>query len=76
MKRVAKSAFKPRAFEYLRMVEGKSEPLVITDHGRDAVQIQPIRTDEYGASGSLEGAILTYDAPDQPLDQGDWDALQ
>lgn len=58
------------------MVEEQGELLVITDHGRDAVQIQPIRTDEHGASGSLEGAILTYDAPDQPLDQGDWDALQ
>ena len=78
MKHIPKSVFKPRAFEYFRIVEERGEPLVITDHGRDAVRIEPV-TDapaDFNAGGSLEGTIRRYVDPEEPVDMDRWDALQ
>ncbi len=76
MKRVAKSVFKPRAFEYLRMVQEQGEPLIITDHGREAVRIEPVTPGDSCAAGSLEGSIRAYEAPEQPIDTETWETLQ
>lgn len=76
MKHVAKSVFKPRAFEYLRMVQEQGEPLIITDHGRAAVRIEPVAPGGSCAGGSLEGSIRTYEAPEQPVDIESWEALR
>ena len=74
MKTVSKSQFKPRAFEYLRMVEEDGKPLTITDHGRPAVVVSPVEARDNRAAGSLEGMIQTYVNPEAPLDVGDWEA--
>lgn len=76
MKRVSKSQFKPRAFEYLREVEERGESLQITDHGRPAVVISPVAPQATGAAGSLAGAVQFYADPEAPLDHGDWEAAR
>ena len=60
------------------MVEERGEPLVITDHGRDAVRIEPVTdgSTDFRAGGSLEGTIRRYVAPEEPVDMDQWDALQ
>ena len=40
VKTVSKSAFKPHAFEYFRMVE-TGQTIVITDHGKPVARIVP-----------------------------------
>ena len=39
---VSKTQFKAKALEYFRQVEASGEPLVITDHGRPALELRPI----------------------------------
>ncbi|TVR85884.1 MAG: type II toxin-antitoxin system Phd/YefM family antitoxin [Spirochaetaceae bacterium] len=77
MKRVPKSEFKPKAFEYFRVVESDGEPIMVTDHGRDAVQISPAQQAGRGsAAGALEGAIMSYEQPEAPVAENDWELLQ
>lgn len=42
MKTVAKSKLKARMLEYFREVERSGEPLVVTDHGREVLEVRPI----------------------------------
>lgn len=74
MKTVSKSEFKPKAFEYLREVEERGEPLEITDHGRPAVIVSPANPRSNEAPGSLEGTIQSYVDPTAPVGDDDWDA--
>mgnify|MGYP006299370561 FL=1 len=76
MKKVPKSAFKPKAFEYFRMVEEQGEPVIVTDHGRDAVRIEPILPHAGSSKDALKGSILRYEAPEEPVGEGDWEAQE
>lgn len=58
------------------MVQEEGEPLIITDHGRDALRIEAITPGKKSAAGSLEGAIQAYAAPDQPVDIETWETLR
>ena len=73
MKRISKSEFKPRAFEILRLVEQRGESIVITDHGIDAVRIEPSGGTGSRSVGALEGVIVHWDRPTEPVAEGDWD---
>lgn len=72
-KTVSKSQFKPKALAYLRDVEQSGEPLVITDHGRPVVRIEPYAP----AAATLErlrGCVVRYDRPTEPVAAEDWEA--
>ena len=73
MKMIQKSRFKPKAFEFFRMVE-QGESLVITDHGRPIAKIVPYSEGEDGAVGSLSGTIRAYRDPLLPIDEIEWEA--
>lgn len=40
---LTKAQIKPRLLEYLRLVEETGEEIIVTDHGRPAVRLVPIR---------------------------------
>ena len=74
MKTIQKSKFKPKAFEYLRLVEG-GESIIITDHGRPVAKIIPYSTDRSQLVGCLEGALVEFKEPLEPVGDGDWELL-
>ena len=73
MKQVQKSTFKPKAFEYFRLVE-QGESIVITDHGRPVAKIVPYSDEPSDAVGSLKGSLISYHAPMEPVGESDWEA--
>jgi hypothetical protein len=73
---VSKSKFKAKALEYFRQVETTGEPLVITDHGRPALEIRRIVKDEGDPLELLKGSVLRYDDPFEPVGVEDWEALK
>ena len=73
MKVVQKSKFKPKAFEYFRLVE-QGESIVITDHGRPVARIVPYSEGPGDAVGSLRGTLVAYWDPLEPVGEADWEA--
>jgi antitoxin (DNA-binding transcriptional repressor) of toxin-antitoxin stability system len=75
---VSKSQFKARALALFRQIEATGEPVVITDHGRPALEVRPYRpspTEQPDPLQALRGSVLRYEDPLAPVAQGDWDAL-
>ena len=64
---VTKSAFKSRAFAYLRRV-ARGDRICITDHGRPVADIVPHRGDDAEELAGLRGLVRKYDRPLQPVD--------
>lgn len=74
VKQVSKSEFKPKALAYLREVERTGETLIVTDHGRPVVRIEPHAPAE-DVLARLRGCVLRYEAPTEPVGEGDWEAM-
>ena len=74
--KVPKSIFKPKAFEYFRLVEEKRQEILITDHGRPVVRISPVdEADEHELS-ALRGLVVKYVDPYEPVGSEDWEAAR
>jgi len=68
--------FKTHALEYFREVEQTGQPLIITDHGRPVLKIEPYTEDSQALLASLRGSVLHYDDPLEPVGIEDWEALK
>jgi len=75
--RVSKSEFKARALELFRQVEATGEPIVVTDHGRPALEIRPYRAvAKRDPLDVLRGSVLRFDDPLSPVGDDAWEAAQ
>jgi antitoxin (DNA-binding transcriptional repressor) of toxin-antitoxin stability system len=77
-RQVSKSQFKAQALALFREIETSGEPLVITDHGRPALEVRPYRPLQSDAADPLEalrGSVTHYEQPFEPVAGGDWEAL-
>ncbi len=72
---VSKSQFKPKALEYLRLVEKLNQPLIITHEGKPVVQVIPyqITTD---LAKELLGSVVKYEDPAKPVSLNEWEVLK
>ncbi len=72
---VSKSEFKAKALEFFRQVESSGESVVVTDHGKPALEVRPYRGAERNPFDVLRGSVLFYDDPMAPVDV-EWEAAQ
>lgn len=75
---VSKSQFKAQALALFREIETTGEAVVITDHGRPALEVRPYRASETGAVPALQalrGSVTYYEAPFDSIDESAWEAL-
>ncbi len=73
MKRsVSKSKFKPQALEYFREVEKSGRELIITDRGKPVLKIVPYLEDTEAWLRPLQGSVLRYKDPTEPVSVEDW----
>ena len=70
---VSKSKFKPKAFEYFRLVENTNTEILITDHGKPVARIVPYNPNDEESLRSLRGLVEYYEEPTSPVEI-DWDA--
>ena len=75
---VSKSQFKAQALEFLREVENKNQPLIITHAGKPVVKVIPYKeqSDQEVILKSLRGTLKYYKDPDQPVGLEDWEVLK
>jgi PHD/YefM family antitoxin component YafN of YafNO toxin-antitoxin module len=75
-KQTSKSQFKAKALEYFRVVEATGEPVVITDHGRPVLEVRRYQTATEDPLARLEGSVVRFDRPFDPIDEDAWDLLK
>ena len=73
---VSKSEFKAKALELFRQVEASGESLIVTDHGKPALEVRPYRGVERSPLDVLRGSAVRYDNPTAPVGEDDWEATQ
>jgi antitoxin (DNA-binding transcriptional repressor) of toxin-antitoxin stability system len=73
---VSKSEFKAKALELFRQVEASGESLIVTDHGKPALEVRPYRGVERSPLDVLRGSVVRYDNPTAPVGEDDWEATQ
>lgn len=72
---VSKSEFKAKALEFFRLVEASGESMVVTDHGKPALEVRPYRNVDRNPLDVLRGSVVRYDDPTAPVDV-EWEAAQ
>jgi antitoxin (DNA-binding transcriptional repressor) of toxin-antitoxin stability system len=74
---VSKSEFKSRALEYFRQVESSGQSVIVTDHGRPALEVRPYRNVDQRRNplDVLRGSVVSYIDPTAPIDV-DWESAQ
>lgn len=72
---ISKSQFKPKALAYLRQVEERKQPVVITHFRKPVATITPFTDKDDGLMVSLRNTVLRYDDPTKPVGLEDWKAL-
>ena len=74
---VSKTEFKARALELFRQVEATGEAIVVTDHGKPALEIRPYRSAATrDPLDALRGSVVHFDDPFSPVGDDAWDAAQ
>ena len=73
---VSKSEFKAKALEFFRQVEASGQSVVVTDHGKPALEVRPYRSADRSPLDILRGSIVRYDNPTDPIGAEDWEAAQ
>ena len=73
---VSKSQFKSQVLQYLRTVEEKKQPLIVTHGGKPVIKVSPFEEDPQAVLKSLKGSVVSFDNPSQPVGEDDWEALK
>jgi antitoxin (DNA-binding transcriptional repressor) of toxin-antitoxin stability system len=73
---VSKSEFKAKALEYFRQIEASGESLIVTDHGKPALEVRPYRSESRPPLDILRGSVVRFDQPTEPVADADWEAVQ
>ncbi|HEY1995820.1 type II toxin-antitoxin system Phd/YefM family antitoxin [Paraburkholderia sp.] len=73
---VSKSQFKAKALEFFRQIEASGESVIVTDHGKPALEVRPYRSPERNPLDVLRGSVVRYENPTDPVAEGDWEAWQ
>ncbi len=72
---ITKSQFKARALEYFRQVETSGQSVVVTDRGQPTVEVRRYRGDHRSPLERLNGSVIEFEDPTEPVAVDDWAAL-
>ena len=73
---VSKSEFKAKALEFFRKIEASGESVIVTDHGKPALEVRPFRGIDRNPLDVLRGSVVRYDNPTDPVAEDEWEAAQ
>lgn len=73
---VSKSEFKAKALEYFRQIEASGVSVIVTDHGKPALEVRPYRGEDRHPLDILRGTVVRYEKPTEPVAESDWELAQ
>ena len=71
---ISKSRFKARALELFREIEATGTSVIITDHGRQALEARRFR--DRKPLETLKGSVIRYEGATQPVADDEWENVQ
>ena len=74
--RVSKSEFKAKALEFFRQVEASGQSVIVTDHGKPALEVRPYRSVARDPLDVLRGSVVRYENPTAPVGEDDWESAK
>jgi len=75
-RQISKSAFKAKALEYFRQITSSGESVIVTDHGKPALEVRPYRDTARQPLDVLRGSLIRYEHPTDPIAVDFWTAAQ
>lgn len=76
MQTISKSQFKSQALHFLRLIEKSKQPLILTHNGKPVAKVIPYQEDPEAILKSLQGTVLHYEDPTEPVGLEDWEVLK
>ena len=73
---ISKSQFKAQVLEYLRNVEEKKQPLIVTHAGKPVIKVSPYEEDPQATLKALRGTVIEYKYPTEPVGEDEWEILK
>jgi len=73
---ISKSEFKSKALEYFRQIEASGESVIVTDHGKPALEIRQYQAIDRKPLDVLRGSVVRYAKPTDPIAADEWDAAR
>ena len=71
---VADDKFKAKALEYFRQIETSGEPIIVTDNGQPMLEVRRYAEPKRDPLHALQGTVLRYVRPTDPVADDEWDA--
>ena len=68
---ISKSRFKAQALEFFREIEATGTPVIITDHGKPALEVRRFR--DRKPLDTLKGSVIRYEEATKPVADDDWE---
>ena len=75
-KQISKSEFKAKALDFFRRIEASGESVIVTDHGKPALEVRPYRGTDRKPLDVLRGTVVRYKNPTEPVAVDDWEAVR
>ena len=69
---ISKSEFKAKALEIFRQIEATGESVIVTNHGKPALEVRPYRGTQRKPLKILRGSLARFDNPIKPIGTEDW----
>lgn len=68
---ISKSRFKARALEFFREIEATETSVIITDHGRPALEVRRFR--DRKPLETLKGSVIRYEEATRSVADDEWE---
>ena len=73
---VSKSQFKAKALEIFRYVEASNDSIIVTDHGKPAIEVRKYQAKESSPLELLKDSVIEYIDPEEPVGLDEWKTLK
>ena len=71
---ISKSKFKAQALELFREIEATGASIIITDHGKPALEVRRFR--DRKPLETLKGSVIRYDEATRPVADDEWENVR
>jgi hypothetical protein len=73
---ISKSEFKAKALEFFRLIESTGESVIVTDHGKPALEVRRYRGAQRRPLEILHGSPVWLKNPTEHTSVDEWESAQ